>query len=81
MEELRQNCALHEERLKNLENNVTKILTLLQGNGQMGFITKAGLAYDDMVLRKTQGNKLKVDIYRWIIFAILGFIAIKVGLK
>ena len=74
-------CALHAEKLTNLEKSVNKILKLIQGNGTMGIATKAHLAYEEMQERIKSKNKIKLDVYRWVIFAILGFIAVKVGLK
>lgn len=73
-------CVLHAEKLGTLEGNVAKILKLIQGNGTMGIATQARLAYDDMIEKRKEKSKLKMDIYRWFIFAILGFIAYKVGI-
>ncbi len=77
-EEQRTQCTLHEVKLVNLETTSKKILKLLQGNGEMGINTKASLAYNDLKQRQDNKNKLKVDVYRWVIFAILAFIAAKV---
>lgn len=81
-------CILHAEKLAILEKNmaeskegISKILKLIQGNGTMGIATKAHLAYEEMTKRIEKQGNMKFDIYRFLIFLILSFIAVKVGLK
>ena len=80
-EERRAECIIHSEKLARIDTNLAKIEKTLSGNGVMGTVTQAKLAYDEMKKRLDNKDKIKFDVYRWVIFAILAFIAAKVGLK
>lgn len=74
-------CKIHEDLLKEMKIDVKSILKLINGNGVVGISTMAQLSYNDLIERQKAGRGMKHDIYRWIIFAILSFVAIEVGLK
>lgn len=70
-----------QQQLDEIKADVKSILKLLNGNGKIGFIAKCQMCYDWMLQAKTNKNSILMSLYRTALVLILGFIAVKVGLK
>ena len=70
-----------QQQLDEIKADVKAILKLHNGNGQIGFIAKCQMCYDWMIQAKDNKNSVLMSAYRAMIVIILGFIAVKVGLK
>lgn len=88
MENQNGQCIKHEEDIKDIKNDtknindkLDNILSLLNGNGKIGFIAKCQLSYDWMMEKKKDRHDLVMIGYRFVLITVLGFIAVKLGIK
>lgn len=72
---------LMQDQLNEIKDDVKSILKLLNGNGKIGFIAKCQMVYDWMLQVKSDKGNIVMFAYRVMLALILGFIAVKVGLK
>ena len=67
--------------IKEIKDRLEHLRVMMQGNGKMGFITKAQLAYDYIVEKRKDKHDMTMVIYRIVMGIGLAFVAVKLGLK
>ena len=72
------NC---EKSLKELNHKIDSIKAILMGNGKVGVVEMARRSFDYMLLSKKTKNGLLDWVFRGIIVIILGYVAVKIGIK
>lgn len=80
-EERRGNCILHGQQLNDLITEVKSIKKLLMGNGVIGVAEMARRAYECTQEHNKAKNGLLDWAFRAMITILLGYIALKIGLR
>ena len=70
-----------DKKLDNIEKQVSHIRAMLMGNGIVGIAEMARRSFEYMLLQKKTKNGLLDWVFRGAIAVILGYIAVKIGLK
>ena len=70
-----------DEKLDRIESEVKSVKLLLIGNGKIGVAEMARRSFEWMLVQKATRNGIWDWTFRIAISILLGFVAIKVGLK
>jgi len=69
-----------EKDIEEIKLDIKSILRLMNGNGKIGFITMARLAYDYTISKKKDSHDIAMYVYRFVVAILLTFIAVKLGI-
>ena len=79
--ERRENCKLHEAQIDEMSKNIHEIKKMLLGNGVIGVAEMARRSFEYMLHCKNTKNGLLDWTFRAVITVMIGYIAIKIGLR
>ena len=81
MEERREQCILHKEQISTMAKDIHEIKKILLGNGVVGVAEMARRAFEYMQHCKNTKNGWLDWTFRVFISVMIGYIAIKMGIK
>ena len=70
-----------EDDIAEIKKDVKTVMKLINGNGTLGFGEMARRSFEWMTVQKSTRNGMLDWLFRSLITIMLGFIAMKVGLK
>ncbi len=79
--ERRENCKLHEAQIEEMSNNIKELKKIMLGNGVIGIAEMARRSFEYMQHCKNTKNGLLDWTFRAVITVMIGYIAIKIGLR
>ena len=79
--ERREDCKYHETQIHNMSADLKEIKKLLLGNGVVGVAEMARRSYEYMLHCKSTKNGLLDWAFRAVITLMIGYIALKAGIK
>lgn len=79
--ERREQCILHQEQISTMAKDIHEIKKMMLGNGVVGVAEMARRSFEYMLFCKNTKNGLWDWTFRAVITVMIGYIAIKMGLR